>query len=996
MKIKNNLSLTISNLILKYVEEDIVLTLNVKQITSQPCADENWEIGITESNESDPVVRTKANIENLTICLDRRNPSTGQIDFYEKPILYRSGINVRILQRFSSHGQRIPDAVKISTQIDDFTLSLSERQLPMSIRLGELFGALYYGHLKTQREVSNSTPEADRHHYNAEQQGGDGWVSWAWNSVLGEEEEEMENNGEIAEKTPPLVSIGIHVKQCTVLLKCENEMVMRLSGIGAELTIKGEDFFSAVFGITHFEMLHLGRVIGRAGVDLVDKSGISYNYESLFDFRCSENNAVAGEYYETPHDHFQQWTEPYAHSKYGAFYLDYVFTMKSTPTVSTADLPKVEHWSTVKEKSWQRILIPPINLVLSAKLIHTIERLVRMSKHAYPVYFNRITPRPLSTRAEVDQLTQLSLYVPTRQVTVKSTSLEIIFENDFEPVALRLEEAEFVQNEIMYKVPFAHAVANYAELETVWPQLAKWCYVTRKLSATLIEAEIKGKQLAKVANILANGKVLILPDFWQQPNSPPLCDLSLYIGVNHIHLCINSSRAQILEHIKRTYFDSGPAKSVLLVVQRDEEVQVWADTFNVTLERERFMGAKVNICCLFLDRLKCQCTHLLTFSSVPGFVNVKAQLPDSSNVESNAQVILVGDIARFIGAIEPDFVDVAHQFATLFNSVGQAPTKPDKSPEMTRIKAKKVLTAIVNVSLAQSSVAMRNEEGEVCVDLPQARLYTSGMTNLTIDMDLPSFISNPIHSMAKCPTSLQINLSQVDAYTTIMNKKHGVLSLPATSIMISLNIPDSPLVPIMIIINLDLASCLVNLSRLQLYFLVKLCGAIGATRPCFERGDLLNESFCAKTFEKFEFSDVTSDKNDDEEKQIKNFMMTLSARVAQFNTNFYADHHRLKIGLMELALSLSDHLTHSQAKVNVPQFYVEVDGERLLTSDGRGQLPVIGRNRAHSSGQGINGQGGLDFIYTKAETKHWRQQENVTFEKDIKLSRFIEGSLVSF
>ena len=71
-------------------------------------------------------------------------------------------------------------------------------------------------------------------------------------------------------------------------MKCENELGMRLSGIGAELTIKGEDFFSAVFGLTHFEMVHMGTVIGRAGVELIDKSGISYNYESLFDFRCSE------------------------------------------------------------------------------------------------------------------------------------------------------------------------------------------------------------------------------------------------------------------------------------------------------------------------------------------------------------------------------------------------------------------------------------------------------------------------------------------------------------------------------------------------------------------------------------------------------------------------------------------------------------------------------------------------------------------------------------
>ena len=51
----------------------------------------------------------------------------------------------------------------------------------------------------------------------------------------------------------------------------------------------------------------------------------------------------------------------------------------------------------------------------------------------------------------------------------------------------------------------------------------------------------------------------------------------------------------------------------------------------------------------------------------------------------------------------------------------------------------------------------------------QTRLYTSGMSNLAIDMDLPTFISNPI-SMVKCPTSLQVNLSQVEASTTIANK----------------------------------------------------------------------------------------------------------------------------------------------------------------------------------------------------------------------------------
>ena len=71
-------------------------------------------------------------------------------------------------------------------------------------------------------------------------------------------------------------------------------------------------------------------------------------------------------------------------------------------------------------------------------------------------------------------------------------------------------------------------------------------------------------------------------------------------------------------------------------------------------------------------------------------------------------------------------------------------------------------------------------------------------------------------------------------------------------------------------------------------------------------------------------------------------MMTMSISVSQFNINFYADHHRLKIGLMNPSISLSDHLTHTQIKINLPTYYIETDGERLLTSDGRGSLPIIG------------------------------------------------------
>ena len=82
----------------------------------------------------DPVVRRTVEIENLTMCLDRRGDS-GQIEFYEEPILYRCGISVRIISTFSSANQRTPDQVKISVQTDRLGLCVSETQLPMLVRL---------------------------------------------------------------------------------------------------------------------------------------------------------------------------------------------------------------------------------------------------------------------------------------------------------------------------------------------------------------------------------------------------------------------------------------------------------------------------------------------------------------------------------------------------------------------------------------------------------------------------------------------------------------------------------------------------------------------------------------------------------------------------------------------------------------------------------------------------------------------------------------------
>ena len=83
-----------NNLILKYVEDDMVLSINVRR-ASLVAADSGWEPAFTELSPTDLVTRKLLSICDLTICLDKRGPM-GKIEIYEV------GVNVLIVRCISS------------------------------------------------------------------------------------------------------------------------------------------------------------------------------------------------------------------------------------------------------------------------------------------------------------------------------------------------------------------------------------------------------------------------------------------------------------------------------------------------------------------------------------------------------------------------------------------------------------------------------------------------------------------------------------------------------------------------------------------------------------------------------------------------------------------------------------------------------------------------------------------------------------------------------
>ncbi|KAG8228723.1 hypothetical protein J437_LFUL009405 [Ladona fulva] len=204
-KILNNITVVCNNLSIKYIEEDIVLSMHVRTLMFQT-ADQNWNSAFLEVTE--PVRRRKISVSDLTVCLDKRNAS-GKIEAYHEPVLYRSSLEFRLMMyyrnqpdgrtcgisdlkaiRATDGGWGMEDEEKEflvmrldvrAAQILDF--QLNEEQLPMFFRLCELCRALAKGDLP---RINTSSSE-DSHHFGPVPEKGSSVTSTQGPAIFGSE-----------------------------------------------------------------------------------------------------------------------------------------------------------------------------------------------------------------------------------------------------------------------------------------------------------------------------------------------------------------------------------------------------------------------------------------------------------------------------------------------------------------------------------------------------------------------------------------------------------------------------------------------------------------------------------------------------------------------------------------------------------------------------------------------------------------------------------------
>ena len=314
-KVINNISVRVNNLILKYVEDDIVFSLNVKSV-SLFSANENWEKAFVELKLPSLCLRKICNINDLTICLDSRN-ADGKIEMYQDPILYKCNLSCRILSKYVGLGSVSAYENQANVYCENLDLSSTDVQLPMIIRLLKLCLGLYYRTLdlpgcnykhhpaeeilEHQSHLKNATKGANNDQ--SQQQGAvedSGWVSWAWSMLPNLADEGQIGQPHMHYDFDTTVIFGIFITQCSLTLKVTDEahnssivgtrrfefcpvLNIEMSGCAIEVLSKGEEYFDCQFGVCNIVGYMIGNCLCKKGkTDIYNvRSDASIDFEEM-------------------------------------------------------------------------------------------------------------------------------------------------------------------------------------------------------------------------------------------------------------------------------------------------------------------------------------------------------------------------------------------------------------------------------------------------------------------------------------------------------------------------------------------------------------------------------------------------------------------------------------------------------------------------------------------------------------------------------------------
>ncbi|KAI8430532.1 hypothetical protein MSG28_000769 [Choristoneura fumiferana] len=234
-RIVSNISLRVHHLIVKYVQDDIVLSLNVKHLSVES-AGLDWQPTFADIDQSEPIIRRLVRLDDLTLCLDRAD-SDGKIRFYQEPLLYRCQLDLRVLTRLVSASTRRASNLSVQLRSSKLAWSVTSEQLTLLLRLLRE---------RTQIQITTPPPAPKQSATNlttplhatsansAEPVRSESWSEWAWSWLP----TWMDKEGGVEEATLPPTPIPIfftayfdHVSLVFKVLEIEGGSRKRARGV---------------------------------------------------------------------------------------------------------------------------------------------------------------------------------------------------------------------------------------------------------------------------------------------------------------------------------------------------------------------------------------------------------------------------------------------------------------------------------------------------------------------------------------------------------------------------------------------------------------------------------------------------------------------------------------------------------------------------------------------------------------------------------------------
>ncbi|KAK3912926.1 Vacuolar protein sorting-associated protein 13B [Frankliniella fusca] len=428
-KIVSNITINCCNLIVKYVEEDIVMSMNVKNLTFQS-ANERWEPEFSDFLSSQLMLRKIIKLSDVTVCLDKRNAS-GKIDSYQEPVLYRCSVVMRWLRCYSSTSAVRANVSRLDIHCKKMTFNISELQVPMMMRLLFLARALQnreVGQRSFETDCLVDIEEGDENPPDNLQQ--DSWTGWAWNLVPALPNWSQDWTGDESDEKGFTFHFGIYIDDLAFNLrvgenssndgnswknKAEPFLTLSLRGCLLDYICHDNLWVNSQLGISSIQLEPVGSCSCGLSESAPDKDSLfldsgsyqdNYLAESLFSSTATENCGEKRRYNFSWDIHQNVHSESSLLEKTPALAIDYLYMAELTEKCCAEKFHEMNgnlEYSDLPEHSLCRTVVGPFVLRVNSGLLHRFEK-VQKSAALYD-YQPYSTPPPEDRREHLPAVT---------------------------------------------------------------------------------------------------------------------------------------------------------------------------------------------------------------------------------------------------------------------------------------------------------------------------------------------------------------------------------------------------------------------------------------------------------------------------------------------------------------------------------------------------------------------------------------------------------------